>query len=85
MRVTFLRQGSRAPVVFEQSLAANERANVDMSHLLTAPDYDIAGERFGAIIESLDGVGIAVERAMYFSTGGTFWAGGTNATAVKLR
>ncbi|MBL8141434.1 MAG: hypothetical protein JNM38_10020 [Acidobacteria bacterium] len=85
VRVTFLRQGSRAPVVFEQSLAANERANVDMSHLLTAPDYDIAGERFGAIIESLDGVGIAGERAMYFSTGGTFWAGGTNATAVKLR
>ena len=85
VRVTFLRQGARPPIVFEQLLAANARANVDMSPLITAPDFDPAGERFGALIESLDGVGIAVERAMYFSTGGVFWSGGTNATAVKLR
>ena len=85
VRVTFLRQGSKAPVVSVQDLAANSRANVDMSALLGAPDYDQAGERFGAIIESLDNVGIAVERALYFSTGGVFWSGGTNATAVKIR
>ena len=85
VRVTFLRQGSKAPIVSEQLLAANARANVDMSALLNAPDYDAAGERFGALVESLDNVGIVVERALYFSTGGVFWAGGTNATAVKIR
>ena len=70
----------------EQILGANARANVDMTALLTATDYDQAGERFGAIVESLDNVGIAVERAMYFTTSATqFWNGGTNATAVKLR
>ena len=68
VRVTFLRQGNRAPIVSEQILGANARANVDMTALLTAPDYDPAGERFGAIVESLDNVGIAVERAMYFTT-----------------
>jgi hypothetical protein len=45
-------------------LGANSRANVDMSALLTSPDYNASGERFGTIIESLDNVGIAVERAL---------------------
>ena len=87
LRVTFLRQGNRPPIVDEtQVLAANARANIDMSKLLAAPDYDPAGERFGTVIESLDNVGIAVERAMYFTTSPTqFWNGGTNATAVKIR
>ena len=86
VRVTFLRQGTRAPIVSEQILGANARANVDMTALLTAPDYDAAGERFGAIVESLDNVGIAVERAMYFTTNpAQFWNGGTGATGVKLR
>lgn len=53
---------------------------------MTAPDYDHAGERSGAIVESLDNVGIAVERAMYFTTKpAEFWNGGTNATAMRLR
>ncbi len=70
----------------EQVVAANARQNVDMSALLAATDFDPAGERFGAVVESLDNVGIAVERAMYFTTSSTqFWNGGTNATAVKLR
>ncbi len=86
VRVTFLRQGNRAPIVSEQLLEANARANADMTALLNAPDYDPAGERFGAIVESLDNVGIAVERAMYFTTHpNQFWNGGTNATAVKIR
>ena len=85
VRVTFLRQGGKAPVVSEQSIGGNARQNVDMSPLLLAEDYDPAGERFGALIESLDDVGIVVERAMYFSTGGVLWSGGTNATAVRLR
>ena len=85
VRVTFLRQGSKAPVVSEQLLGANARANVDMSALQAAPDYDAAGERFGTLVESLDNVGIVVERALYFTSGGVFWAGGTNAAAVKIR
>ena len=49
-------------------------------------DYDPAGERFGTIVESLDNVGIAVERAMYFTTNpAQFWNDGTNATAVQIR
>ena len=86
LRVTFLRQDGRPAIIDEtQVLGANSRANVDMSALLTSPDYNASGERFGTIIESLDNVGIAVERALYFSTGGVFWSGGTNATAVKIR
>ena len=85
VRLTFLRQGGRPPIVSEQWLPANARQNADLSPLLGAADYDPAGERFGVLVESLDEVGIVVERAMYWSTGGAFWNGGTNATAVKLR
>ncbi|MBN8733935.1 MAG: hypothetical protein J0L64_25590 [Acidobacteria bacterium] len=45
------------------------------------PDHE-----FSAIIESTNGIEIVVERAMYWNgPGSAFWAGGTNATAVKLQ
>jgi hypothetical protein len=46
----------------------------------------LANERFGARIEAVNGVGIAVERAMYWSVPGSgrLWDGGTNATGTRI-
>ena len=45
--------------------------------------------KFGALVESLPVAAgtaqIVVERAMYSSAGGTWWAAGTDAVATKLR
>lgn len=84
IRVTFLgRDGTisvldTAPDGTPWTVNANQRANVE-------PPYMPSGE-FGAVIESINGVPIVVERAMYWTpAGGPPWGGGTNATGVKLR
>ena len=45
---------------------------------------ELANETFGALIEVTNGVGIAVERAMYSNALGQVWAAGTNALATRL-
>ena len=37
------------------------------------------------LVESLNGVPIVVERAMYWNGGGEFWGGGTNETGFRIR
>jgi len=44
----------------------------------------LADERFGLLVESLDGVPIVAERAMYWTSRGVAWAAGTGATGTKL-
>jgi hypothetical protein len=70
-----------APVETTFTVRANARETKWINTLnLLAP-----GERFGVLVESLDGVPIVVERAMYWNGGGQFWGGGTNETGVRLR
>lgn len=65
------------------TLPANSRSNVDVTGDFPAA----ANKRFGAIVESLGTTPaqIVVERAMYNSAGGVFWAAGTSALGTKLR
>jgi subtilisin-like proprotein convertase family protein len=44
----------------------------------------LQNEAFGAKIEVANGVGIVVERSIYWNAGGVVWAGGTNVTATRL-
>jgi hypothetical protein len=79
VRVTFLReQGS--PIVKEFDVAPTSRFNVSVG----AVGRELSGECFGAVVESVNGVGLAVERAVYWDARGVWWAAGTNATATKL-
>jgi hypothetical protein len=39
-------------------------------------------ENFGALVSAT--ASIAAERALYWTSGGVFWAAGTNATATRL-
>lgn len=76
LRVTYLRTDGSTKVVEGLTVAPNSRFNI-------TPDLAPEGE-FSAMVESVNGVPIVVERAMYWDAIGQHWAGGTNATAVKL-
>jgi hypothetical protein len=78
VRVTYLRQGDFPVVVDNIPLPATSRKNVVMAQAIPAGAA-------GALVESINGVPIIVERAMYWNALGQFWGGGTNATATKIR
>jgi hypothetical protein len=85
VRVTFLRENGRAPVVKDFTILPASRFNVGVLTGGSADVPEIARERFGAIIESLNGVGIVVEQARYWNANGRQWEGGTNGTAQRLK
>jgi hypothetical protein len=75
VQITYLPdQGS--PITKEYMLQPTSRFNVHVNSMVP----ELVNQEFGAIVESLDGVPIAVERALYFDG----WSGGTNATAIRL-
>ena len=86
VRLTFMREAGSA-IVQTVGVRAHSRYNVYVNgHVPGLLD----GERFGVLVESQatagapGGVPISVERAMYWDTPTEGWAGGTNATAVRL-
>jgi hypothetical protein len=92
VRATLLYEDGGAPDVEEFDLLPNSRFNLhpgwasDLSpHFLAA-----ANRRFGVLVESLPVTGgdpaqIVVERSMYWSVDGVFWAAGTAALGTKIR
>lgn len=65
------------------TVPANSRFNIDIGAHFPAA----YGRRFGTVVESLGAApaDLVVERAMYSDARGVAWAGGTHATATKLR
>ncbi len=79
VQVTFLKTDGTT-LVKRDFVPGNSRFNVDVRTM--APE--LIGQSFGAVVESLNSVGIIVERSVYWSSGGQKWAGGSNATAVRI-
>ena len=80
VRVTFLRTNGTT-VTRDYTVEATSRRNMAVNSDVP----ELQNEHFSAVIEVLNGQPIAVERAMYNNdAAGTFWAAGTNATAVRL-
>jgi hypothetical protein len=80
VRVTYLPE-SGAPIVKEYDVAATSRFNIDVNGVVP----ELQNTSFGADIEVLNEVPIAVERSLYWNALGALWAGGTNALATPLR
>jgi autotransporter-associated beta strand protein len=80
VRVSYLRE-SGAPIVQEYDVPATSRFNIDVGGVVP----ELLNTSFGAEIEVLNDVPIAVERSMYWDANGSLWAGGTNALATPLR
>ena len=79
IRMTFLRTDGTT-VVKTFTVGPTSRFNVHVNSMVP----ELANEPFGTIIEVTNGVAIAVERAFYWTRGGLYWTGGTNATAIQL-
>jgi hypothetical protein len=89
----------RVTVLFENGTSSRDydltpqsRFNVDVgfefSSLFTGATQ--VPVRFGVLVESLASgaaspVPVVVERAMYWDSGGVFWAAGANAVATRLQ
>lgn len=84
VRVTLLRQNGRPPIAREFALLPTSRFNVYVNDAEWMALGLQNGEGFGALIESTNAVPIAVERAMYWTSPGQVWTGGTSTTATKL-
>jgi autotransporter-associated beta strand protein len=80
VRVSYLRENG-APIVKEYNVPATSRFNIDVKAMVP----ELEGLSFGADIEVLNDVPIAVERSLYWDAIGLFWSGGTNALATALR
>ena len=81
VRVTLLMEDGSPNVTRDFVVAANSRFNVDIGAFFPQS----AGRRFGAIVESVTGSPIVVERATYSDAGGVAWAAGGNALATRLQ
>jgi hypothetical protein len=78
VKVTYLRERG-APVVETYTVPATSRYNIDVNGIA-----DLQGASFGAVIEVTNQVPIVVERSIYWDADGVLFAGGTNATGIKL-
>ena len=63
-----------------RTVKANSRLTMSSLELPLA-----SGETFGALVESTNGVPIAVERSVYWDGAGKTWLAGTNETGVLLK
>jgi IPT/TIG domain len=77
--VAYLRS-TGAPIVKTYIVPALTRYTIDVNGDVP----ELANSLFGARIDVTNGVGIMVERSMYWDAEGIFWSGGTNATAARL-
>ena len=80
VQVTFLPEGPGSPIVKTYTVPATSRFNIDVGNELP----ELNDRSFGARVQVTSGDGIAVERSLYWSTNGIFWAGGTNALGIPL-
>lgn len=79
VRATFLRTDG-STIVKLYDVPATSRFNIWVNAMVP----ELANEHFGVLIEVLNGVDVAVERALYWTSGGVGFAGGTNATAIRV-
>jgi hypothetical protein len=76
--VTFLLEDG-APVVKDYVVGASSRLTID-----TGAVPELIGRAFGARIAVTNNMPILVERSMYWSANGVFWAGGSNGGGVLV-
>ncbi len=78
--VTILRDNNQSPLFVTKTVRANSRLTLPSTELALA-----SGETFGALIQSTNGVPIAVERAMYWDSATRAWSAGTNEAGFLLK
>jgi hypothetical protein len=80
VRATFLRANGQPAIVKTWDVLPTSRFNIWVNAMVP----ELHDEDFGVLVEVQNGVEVAVERALYWKSGGIEFAGGTNATAVRV-
>jgi hypothetical protein len=78
--ITYLRENGKPTIVKDYFVNPTSRLSISVNALVP----ELQNESFGARVTVTNGVGILVERAMYWDAEGMIWAGGTNATGKRL-
>ncbi len=84
VRLRFLVENGTSFVTPAFTVPANSRVTRSAAEFMGAGQL-VSGNRFGVLVESLNGVQLAVEHAIYWNGGGEFWGGGSNETGVRIR
>ena len=84
VRLRFLVENGTSFVTPTFTVPANSRVTRSAAEFMAAGQLT-NGARFGVVVESTNGVPIAVEHAIYWNGGGEFWGGGSNETGVRIR
>ena len=84
VRLRFLVENGTSFVTPAFTVPANSRVTRSAAEFMAAGQLT-NGARFGVVVESTNGVPIAVEHAIYWNGGGEFWGGGSNETGVRIR
>jgi hypothetical protein len=84
VRLTFLRSGGNGPVTDDFDVPGNSRVTKSVGEYIGRGVLS-PGEQVGVRVDSLNGVPIVIERAMYWNGGGEFWGAGTGETGFKLK
>jgi uncharacterized delta-60 repeat protein len=79
VRATFLRANG-GTIAKTYDVLPTSRFNIWVNAMVP----ELQHEDFGVLIEVINDVNVAVERALYWKSGGVGFAGGTNATAVRV-
>ncbi len=80
VNVTIIRANNLPPLSVTKTVKANTRLTLSSMELALG-----SGEVFGAVIDSTNGVPIAVERSMYWDSPTRAWSAGTNETGFLLK
>jgi hypothetical protein len=84
VRLRFMVENGTSFVTPTFSVPANSRVTRSAAEFMAAGQL-VSGSRFGVLVESLNGVPLAVEHAIYWNGGGEFWGGGSNEAGVRIR
>jgi hypothetical protein len=78
--ITYLRESGQ-PIVRTYNVPPTSRFNVEVQSVVP----ELTESTFGALIEVVNGVPIAVERSLYWNANGVLLAGGSNALGTPLQ
>jgi hypothetical protein len=89
VRLRLLREGGRQPVTSaDVTVPASSRFTCYAGQPGACQDAFAQlqdGERFGVMVESINGVPVVIERALYWDFGGEAFSAGTNETGIRIR
>jgi Fibronectin type III domain len=78
--LTIVRDNGLPPLTVQATVKANSRLSLNSTQFPLQ-----SGEQFGVVVESTNGVSVAVERSIYWDGSGKTWIAGTNESGTLIK